>query len=89
MLSPSTTKSSNKKTKYLQRVPRLALKGQHIIHHVSVSCFDAVAGKGWLLASSKTYGWGNVKKNTYKLCKMNNILIIRIAKQRFPIALLL
>lgn len=57
----SIIKNFNNKMKYLQRVPRLALEGQHVIHHVSVSSFDAIAGKGWLLASSKTHSYENTR----------------------------
>ena len=57
----SIIKNFNNRRKYLQRVPRLALEGQHIIHHVSVSSFDAVTGKGWLLASRETHGYENAR----------------------------
>lgn len=57
----SIIKNFNNQMKYLQCVPRLALEGQHIIHHVSVSSFDAVTGKGWLLASRETHGYENAR----------------------------
>lgn len=39
---------------YLQGVPGLALEGEHVVHHVPISDFDAVAGEGWFLACSET-----------------------------------
>lgn len=47
--------SQSQKGAYLQGVPRLALEGQHIVHHIAVSYLDAIARESRFLARSQTH----------------------------------
>lgn len=46
---------------YLQGVPGLALKGEHIVHHVPVSYLDAIARENRFLARSQTHSQKDTK----------------------------